>query len=57
VVSLASVRPAIAPLVVGLVATVNAVVELVIFAAVFLGANVYDPVLANLLRALDAIPR
>jgi uncharacterized membrane protein len=49
-------RP-IAPLLIAGAAVANAVVELLIFDAVFLRANVYDPVLANLLRALDAIPR
>ena len=50
------VRPIAALLIAGAAVT-NAVVELLIFDAVFLRANVYDPVLANLLRALDAIPR
>ncbi len=57
VVSGASLVRLIAPLLIGAAGIANAVVELLIFDAVFLRGNVYDPVLANLLRALDAIPR
>jgi hypothetical protein len=57
VASFAAARPMIGTVIAGVAAAVNAVVELLIFDAVFLRADVYDPVLANLLRALDAIPR
>jgi hypothetical protein len=56
-VSLLSARTALMPFVVAGAAALNAVVELPIFVAVFVRGEVYDPVLANLLRALDAIPR
>ncbi|HEV8534132.1 MAG TPA: glycosyltransferase family 39 protein [Candidatus Limnocylindria bacterium] len=52
--SLASLRTWAIALGAGLV---NALVEIAIFVAVFLRGGVYDPVLANILRALDAIPR
>jgi Dolichyl-phosphate-mannose-protein mannosyltransferase len=57
VVSAASLLGPVAPLLIAGGGIVNAIVELLIFDAVFLRGNVYDPVLANLLRALDAIPR
>jgi hypothetical protein len=50
------VRP-VGPLLIAGALAANAALELLIFDAVFLRGNVYDPVLANLLRALDAIPR
>jgi hypothetical protein len=57
IVAAASLVPSKAPLLIAGIGVANAVVELAIFVTVFLRGNVYDPVLANLLRALNAIPR
>jgi dolichyl-phosphate-mannose-protein mannosyltransferase len=55
--SVGSLLRPVAPLLIAGAVVANGVLELFIFSVVFLRGNVYDPVLANLLRALDAIPR
>lgn len=56
-VSVASLLRPLTPLLIAGAVVANGVLELFIFTVVFLRGNVYDPVLANLLRALEAIPR